>query len=339
MKKPLFIALSSKWPAIFTAGVLLTGCQSMAVSLTKSVMENENTEKNAQALARYAKSTINHRLRIETDMSYGELPGSRMDIVTPAQQTQQNYPVIVLVHGGGWVAGNKESMLAYAKLLADRGFAVVNVEYSKVPDQAFPTQLIQLNQVLNALKSLHHWPLDMNRLFLSGDSAGANIVSNYAALLNSPTLQHQLAIIPAIRPQQLKGLVVHSGVYDMASLYNSSQRLLWHYRWVMQKVIGAYSGETPPSLRTLYAMSATPWLTTAYPPVWISASDNDVLTRGQSRPFIERLQRLNIPVEAHIYPNQWPEPLNHDFEFSMQYRASQQVFDNSVDFIRRYSGE
>ncbi|MBT0725049.1 hypothetical protein HH682_11610 [Rosenbergiella sp. S61] len=77
-------------------------------------------------------------------------------------------------------------------------------------------------------------------------------------------------------------------------------------------------------------MSATPWLTTHYLPVWSSASDNDLLTQGQSRPFIEPLGTLNIPVEAHIYPKQWLEPLTHDFEFTMQCRASQQVFDNSV---------
>ncbi|MCL9668592.1 alpha/beta hydrolase [Rosenbergiella epipactidis] len=337
MKKRLFIALGSKGLGLLAMSFMLSGCQSLAISLTHGAMENETTKKNVQALAYYADKNIKNDLRITADYRYGELPSSRMDIVTPSSRPGQHYPVIVLVHGGGWVAGNKESTLAYARLLADQGFAVVNIEYSLVPTQAFPTQLKQLNQALQALSTLHDWPLDLNHLFLSGDSAGANIVSNYAALLNSPLLQQQLAMTPAIQPQQLKGLVVHSGVYDIASLYQSGQKLPWTTRWIMQEVLGAYSGEKPPSLRKLYAMSATPWLTTHYPPVWISASDNDLLTQGQSRLFIERLTTLNVPVEAHIYPKQWPEPLNHDFEFSMQYRASQQVFESSVDFIRRYS--
>ncbi|WKX26169.1 alpha/beta hydrolase [Tatumella ptyseos] len=337
MKKTLFIALGSKGLKTIAVSLLLTGCQSSAISLLHGAMENQTTKKNVQALRDYADKNVQHDLRITSNLRYGDLPSSKMDIVTPTTQTGYPLPVIVLVHGGGWVAGSKESMLAYARLLADRGFAVVNVEYDLVPSAAFPTQLEQLNQALQALKSTHHQKLDLNRLFLSGDSAGANIVSNYAALLNSPTLQQQLAIPPAIQSHQLKGLVLHSGVYDIASLYQSGQKLPWTIRWIMQEVLGAYSGEKPPSLRKLYAMSATPWLTTHYPPIWISASDNDLLTQGQSRPFIQRLEALKVPVEAHIYPKQWPEPLNHDFEFSMQYRASQQVLDSSADFVRRYS--
>ena len=337
MKIWSFIALGSKGLTLLVLSVVLSGCKSLAISLTQGAMENKATRNNVQALSEYADKHVQNSLRMTTDYRYSEQPSSRMDIVAPDNRSGLNYPVIVLVHGGGWVAGNKESMLAYARLLADRGFAVVNVEYSLVPTEAFPAQLKQLNQALQALSTLDNWPLDLNRLFLSGDSAGANIVSNYAVLLNSPTLQQQLAITPAIQPQQLKGLVVHSGVYDMASLYKSTQKLPWTTRWIMREVLGAYSGEKYPSLRKLYAMSATPWLTTHYPPVWISASENDLLTTGQSWPFIERLNVLNIPVEAHIYPKQWPEPLNHDFEFNMQYRASRQVIDSSVDFIRRYS--
>ncbi|WP_241649338.1 alpha/beta hydrolase [Rosenbergiella collisarenosi] len=337
MKKDFFIAVGSKRWGLIASSLLLTGCQSLAISLTQNAMENAASKNNVEALNYYAAINVKHPLRVATDIRYGQLPSSRMDIVVPNQEPLQSYPTIVLVHGGGWVAGHKESMLPYAKLLADRGIAVVNIEYSTVPTESFPTQLIQLNQALKTLGTLHDWPLDLNRIFLSGDSAGANIVSSYAAMLNSPILQQKLLITPAIRPQQLRGLVVHSGVYDMASLYKSGQKLPWYTRWIMQQLIGAYSGEKPPSLRRLYTMSATPWLNTDYPPVSISASDNDILTQGQTSPFIERLRTLNIPVEASIYPKNWPEPLSHDFEFSMQYRASLQVFDNSIDFIRRYS--
>ena len=337
MEKNFFIAVGSKGWLLIASCLLITGCQSLAITLTQNAMENTVSKKNVEALNHYASINVKQPLRVATDIHYGELPSSRMDIVVPSQGTLQPYPTIVLVHGGGWVAGHKESMLPYAKLLADRGLAVVNIEYSTVPAGSFPTQLIQLNQALKTLGSLHDWPLDLSRIFLSGDSAGANIVSSYAAILNSPTLQQKLLFAPAIRPQQLRGLVVHSGVYDMASLYKSGQKLPWYTRWIMQQLIGAYSGEKPPSLRRLYTMSATPWLTTGYPPVSISASDNDLLTQGQTSPFIERLRTLNIPVEASIYPKHWPEPLSHDFEFSMQYRASQQVFDKSIDFIHRYS--
>jgi len=337
MKNAFLIARGSKWLAIVISSLVLSGCQSLAISLTQHAMENPATQQNVQRLTHYANQNVQHPLQVARDVRYGDLPNSRMDIIVPQQHNNKHYPVIVLVHGGGWVAGNKESMLPYAKLLADRGFAVVNMEYSRVPQSAFPTQLRQLNQVLTSLKALSYPSLDLNRLFLSGDSAGANIVSNYAAFVNSPILQHQLAITPAIRAQQLKGLVLHSGVYDMASLYQSGSRLPWYTRWIMQDLLNAYSGENPASLRRLYAMSATPWLTTHYPPVWISASDNDLLTSGQSRPFIQRLQQLKVPVDIHLYPQQWPEPLNHDFEFNLRYRASREVLEYSVEFIKQHS--
>ena len=46
-------------------------------------------------------------------------------------------PVIVSVHGGGWVYGDKERYQFYCMDLAERGFAVVNFSYRLAPEYKF----------------------------------------------------------------------------------------------------------------------------------------------------------------------------------------------------------
>ncbi len=317
--------------------LLITACQSTAVSITRHMMNNAETQKSVQALTNYAQQHIQRPLTVKSNLAYGEGKAEKLDVIYPDNPSGTRYPALFLVHGGGWVAGNKLSMLPYAKLLAAQGFVVINIEYSLVPQHAYPRQLIQIDRAVNYIyQHANLWPIDLHNSFLSGDSAGANLVTSYAALLYSPILQHQLSLTPQLPAANLKGIVVHSGVYDLATLYQSAQQIMWPARWIVRGLIDAYSGESPSSLRTLNTMSARPWLTRSYPPVWLSATNNDRLTYQQSRPFVGRLRKLHVPVSATIYPSTWSEPLQHDFQFTMKYRASQQVFSQSVEFMKQH---
>ena len=57
-------------------------------------------------------------------------------------------PVIVSVHGGGWVYGDKELYQFYCMSLAQRGFAVVNFTYRLAPEHKYPAQIEDVNRVM-----------------------------------------------------------------------------------------------------------------------------------------------------------------------------------------------
>lgn len=84
-------------------------------------------------------------------------------------------PLIVLVHGGGWVAGDIESHDSIARWLATEASAsVAVVQYSLAPEHPFPRGLTEVAEVIRTLTA----EIDaQRRLIVVGDSSGANLAA------------------------------------------------------------------------------------------------------------------------------------------------------------------
>ncbi|MBQ9879837.1 MAG: alpha/beta hydrolase [Clostridia bacterium] len=93
-------------------------------------------------------------------------------------------PIIIDIHGGGWEYGYKEINKYYCMRLAAKGFVVYSINYRLVPEV---TLAGQLQDCMTALKFIGEhlacYPGDTGEVFLTGDSAGAQI-AGYCALLN-----------------------------------------------------------------------------------------------------------------------------------------------------------
>ena len=78
------------------------------------------------------------------DLRYGEDERNVLDVYRP-KDAHGRLPVIVSIHGGGWVYGNKEIMQFYCMSLAEKGFAVVNFNYRLAPYHKHPVPLEDAN--------------------------------------------------------------------------------------------------------------------------------------------------------------------------------------------------
>ena len=95
----------------------------------------------------------------------------------PKEQKTNKLPVIISVHGGGWVYGDKEKYQYYCMNLAQRGFAVINFSYRLAPENKFPAALEDTCLVFHwIIENALNYQLDTKNLFAIGDSAGANIL-------------------------------------------------------------------------------------------------------------------------------------------------------------------
>ncbi|MFU8926998.1 hypothetical protein [Acinetobacter puyangensis] len=72
-------------------------------------------------------------------------------------------------------------------------------------------------------------------------------------------------------------------------------------------------------------------------PVYLSATEVDLLTTSQSLTFIAKLKALHVPVVSQIYEKNYSEQINHDFNFDMRFNASKTVLDQSIAFLKTYS--
>lgn len=114
--------------------------------------------------------------------------------------------LLVYFHGGGWVVGSHETHHGVAAALAlDTGCAVVSVDYRLAPEHQYPAPC---DDALYAVRWLadrrNELELDPRFLAVAGDSAGAHLAAQAAALANAETpglVRAQLLIYPVAAPR------------------------------------------------------------------------------------------------------------------------------------------
>lgn len=104
-----------------------------------------------------------------------------------ADVAERRWPVILLVHGGGWATGSKWTMDRHARQLAKKGFAAVSINYRLAPSSKFPDQVDDVRSALVWItENAKSYGFDTDRVGLYGYSAGGHLVSLVATLADEP---------------------------------------------------------------------------------------------------------------------------------------------------------
>lgn len=168
---------------------------------------------------------------VRHDLAYGPSPAQRLDVYLP--ERIHAAPIIVMVHGGAWMFGDKASRgVVGAKALhwTQAGYAFVSVDYRLLPEAG---PLEQADDVADALAYVQahapEWGADPSRVVLIGHSAGAHLVSLLSSSpsvatargarrwLGTVSLDSGAVDVPAI----MKG--PHAGLYDRVFGHDPSQ--------------------------------------------------------------------------------------------------------------------
>ena len=97
-----------------------------------------------------------------------------LDIYYP-EGTTEKLPVIIDIHGGGWMYGYKEINKNFCLKLSEKGFLVASINYRLAGDVLFDDQIRDIFSALKWLnENLKDYPADMDNIFLAGDSAGGH---------------------------------------------------------------------------------------------------------------------------------------------------------------------
>lgn len=123
-------------------------------------------------------------------------------------------PVIVNIHGGGYVYGSTKQYQFYCMGLAQRGFAVVSFNYHLAPKYKFPTPVRDTNLVMEWIcRKAEIYGFDTDNVVIVGDSAGAQLASQYAVICTDPEYAKIMEITP---PEfSLRAVGLNCGMYDL----------------------------------------------------------------------------------------------------------------------------
>jgi acetyl esterase len=241
-------------------------------------------------------------------------------------------PAIVWVHGGGFLSGNKGQVANYLKILAGRGHTTVSVGYSLGPESRYPTPVLQVNSALGYLtRHAAQLRIDPARIFLAGDSAGAQIAAQVANTISVPAYAAALGIVPAISREQLRGVILHCGIYDLAL-----PSLRGPYGHFMSTATWAYSGRRD-GLEAEHTsqFSVARFVTAEFPPAFISAGNGDPLL-PHSRALAQALGRRGVEVDALFFAEDRKPPLPHEYQFNLDTDAGREALERKVKFVARW---
>lgn len=175
-------------------------------------------------------------IRIERDIAYGEA-GSRnfLDIYLPAEPVE-DAPVLLQVHGGGWVLGKKEEQgVPLMQHLAAKGWVCVAINYRLAPRDPWPAHAVDVKKAIHWIRQhIAAYGGDPDYIAITGGSAGGHLTALTALTPNTP--EWQPGFEDADTSVQLA--VPHYGVYDFAGSTGTKAstqiRDLFLAQWVMK---------------------------------------------------------------------------------------------------------
>lgn len=201
-------------------------------------------------------------------------------------------PAIVYFHGGGWVKGSPDTHDRAGRLLArESGAVVFSVDYALAPENPFPEPLdecVAVTEFIANTATLRG--IDVNRLALAGDSAGANLALGAALDLRES------------RPELIKALLLFYGVYG-ANLDTASYRTFGNGQFGLSRAdMAAYWDAYAPDAVNRADPRAVPLLAdlTGLPPVFLAAAGLDVLL-DDTLAMAERLREAGVPFDLKRY--------------------------------------
>jgi len=275
--------------------------------------------------------TIEDNVMIKKDIVYDE-HGTLLDIYYPKNH-KAPLPVIMWIHGGGFIGASKEQVKSYAVTLANAGYVVANINYDLAPGQKYPGPVIQANQAIMYLReNVAQYGGDINRLFLGSNSSGSQIASQLAAIVSNKEFAERMGVQPSVTNEQLRGVLLYDGGYNMQSVRATPGFLgslisleLWAYT-------GVRHFESYPRIGEL---STILHVTPDYPPVFLAVGDSDPF-ESQSIAFKKVLEQNKVEVEAVLFTGTGAH-LDHDYMMNLGTLPAQQTLDRALDFLERHS--
>lgn len=259
------------------------------------------------------------------DIAYGKDSEMQvLDVYRPKDAEGRILPVIVSVHGGGWVYGDKERYQYYCMSLAQRGFAVVNFSYRLAPEHQFPAPVEDTNSVFAwILDNKDKYGMDVENLFAVGDSAGGQILSLYADICTNEEYakEYDFQVPEGLK---IKAVALNCGQYNMEDTSDMTRQLMEEY--LPEK-------GTQEELRRI---SSDLYITDQFPPAYVMTAEGDFL-REQAPYMYGKLKEKNVFCELHEYSSP-KEKLMHVFHLNMRSEDAKRCNDDECEFFRKFIG-
>jgi acetyl esterase len=246
-------------------------------------------------------------------------PGVHADVVVP--RGRGPHPVLVYLHGGGWICGSPTTHRKLGYRFAEAGYLVFNVDYRLAPEHPFPTPLEDcLAAIRFAAREAGRFGGDPQRLAVGGDSAGGNLSAAAAIELFGS-------------PEAPKAALLIYGVFDFAALRQAHEAaapgpLADAGRQLVDLMVGDYLGTEPDPARLADPRVSPLHGADRLPPCHVVVGGADPLVT-QAEQLAKALADAGVDFEHYV-----DEGMPHGYVQLEFLTAARPAIDRMIAFLR-----
>ena len=220
----------------------------------------------------------------------GENYELKCDIYQP--KSDEPRPVMLAIHGGAWRTGTKFAMLRHARILANRGYVVMSLNYRLAPDHPWPAQIHDCKHAVRWIREhAAEYNADPDRVYAFGYSAGGHLATMLATSDEDDGLEGDAQKPYAKHSSRVQGLIAGGAPVEFTWIGDEATTLEY---W-----LGSTKAEDPKGYAN--ASPAT-FVTKDDPPMVLYHGMNDVLVPLSSPTrFVERCKETELQAELLTY--------------------------------------
>lgn len=272
---------------------------------------------------------------VTLDQTYqSKFKDNTYDVYYPKQSTTA-VPVLLWVHGGGYVGGDKEGAKEFAtRLSSDANIAVVSMNYGVAPGLKYPNQVVQVADMMQTLKKKQDKHLDLSKIMIGGDSAGSQIALQFVTTQTNKAYGEKVGIPQILSDKVIKGAISYCGPVDLIQMANQSvtdKTMKFFVKTVAWSLIGTKNWQ---SSDELVQASLVNQVTDKFPPTYIT-DGNAYSFEDQGIALADRLKVLKVPVTSLFYKNQ-KKQITHEYQFNYKTEEAKVCYEQTLNFVNQY---
>lgn len=240
-------------------------------------------------------------------------------------------PVVVNIHGGGFVKGDKKHRISISHMYAERGWFVLNMNYRLSPKYAFPAPVEDVINAVNYLTELKsRFDLNLDKVVLTGDSAGAYLAAEAEAVITNDDLRMRLNIPECkVKPA---GLALFCGPYDMLAAINAKIPF-GLVKCIAESFMGFKVDKGLGNLSEYkYIKDIAPidYVNSDWAPTVLTMAKKDFFCKGHGELMYSKLQAAGVKVSEH-HSVKFID--NHCYHFNYWVKASKEAMAMVFGFL------
>jgi acetyl esterase/lipase len=264
----------------------------------------------------------------QNDVEYGVAGGKRLllDVIRPAGEAPPRAAVI-MVHGGGWIGGDKRDMRAYAEPVAREGMVVFNINYRLAfgRENIWPAPLDDVQRAVRWVrKNAATYGVDPARIGAMGASAGGHLVAMLGLVETRDNSDASLAGFSS----RVKCVVDIFGPTDLADDLSKKVPLGMSANDMVRQLLGGTPAEKPDAVREASPLFRIGKDAAAFQ-IWHGRKDS-IVPADHSERFHAALKQAGAVSELIIF---------EDEDHGWKRRENQARFaKEAMDFLKRHLG-